>query len=126
MNLQFCKNFNFSYNSSLLVAIDPITTSECPFIYFVIEYNTKSAPNSRGLCKYGVRNVLSTNNNTPFSLATFAIASISFTFNVGFVGVSTHIIFVFFVMASLTFLGSLASTYLVVMPKRAATLLRRR
>lgn len=46
--------------SSSFVTAAPMITSEWPFIYFVKEYITISAPNSSGRWKYDVKNVLST------------------------------------------------------------------
>ena len=49
-----------SATSSWSVAAKPPTTSLCPPRYFVVECVTMSAPNLRGCCQTGVRNVLST------------------------------------------------------------------
>ncbi len=78
----------YVYNSSLFVAIQPITTSECPPIYLVTLCTTRSAPRTTGFCSAGVKKVLSTATRTPLALAIAEIARISATFRVGFVGVS--------------------------------------
>ena len=75
--MPFWMNFNFEYNSSLFVHTTPITTSECPLMYFVTEWTTKSAPSERGDWKYGEQNVLSTANKHPLACATFDVLEIS-------------------------------------------------
>ena len=70
-------------------------TSECPFIYLVKLYMTISAPKSIGRCKYDDKNVLSTRTKTPGYLCTMSeMVLTSAIFNRGFVGVSSHKIYV--------------------------------
>ena len=45
----------------------PAITSECPPIYFVAEYKTKSAPCFNGCCQIGPMYVLSTDSTIGFS-----------------------------------------------------------
>ena len=56
---------------------------------------TISAPNSKGFCKKGEANVLSTANNILFDFDIAAQETISIICMVGLVGVSTQINFVF-------------------------------
>lgn len=58
--LPFCKNLKRVCKFSEFVITAPIIISECPFMYFVNEYITISAPKSNGRCKYDDKNVLST------------------------------------------------------------------
>ena len=73
----------------------PPTTSEWPFIYLVIECNAISAPNSKGLRKYGEEKVPSTTSFDPFSLHILEIAAISLILQVGLAGVYKYTILVF-------------------------------
>ncbi len=70
--------------------IAPATTSLWPLMYFVVEWMTTSAPSSRGRCRSGVRNVLSTTTRAPTSCAAALIAARSVTRSSGFDGVSSH------------------------------------
>ena len=53
-------------------------------MYFVTECTTISTPKFNGFCKYGVRNVESTQEIALYCFASFAIAAISVIFNNGF------------------------------------------
>src|SRR5690606_40265690 len=53
-----------SRNSSELVITAPPTTSEWPPRYLVVECTTTSAPSSSGVCRYGVANVLRSEEHT--------------------------------------------------------------
>ena len=74
----------------------PMRISAWPPIYFVAEFDEKSAPNNKGLYKTGEQNVLSTQDIIRYSLAKEQIFLRSQIFNVGFVGVSNHIALVFY------------------------------
>ena len=69
-----------------------------------------------GCWSAGDANVLSTQRRQLFAFAIFAIASISETFRVGFVGVSIQINFVFGVIALKTFSAFVVSTKFTVIP----------
>ena len=63
-------------------------------MYFVKECITISAPKSKGRCKKGVANVLSTTNVSLFFFEIILNALISIILSIGFVGVSAQIILV--------------------------------
>ena len=73
----------------------PIIISECPPIYLVAEFVTKSAPNKIGLYNTGLQKVLSNTLIIWFYLAISQIALISTILSVGLDGVSTQINLVF-------------------------------
>lgn len=87
--------WSVSCNSESFRTIDPAKTSLWPFMNFVIDKTTTSAPNCNGCWKYGVSSVLSiTSIIGEFSRewAIFAIAAMSDTLEHGFDGVSIKII----------------------------------
>ena len=69
-----------------------------------------SAPSSRGFCKYGVRNVLSTIVRSPFSFAILTTPLISVISSRGLEGVSINIATVSGFTASFTLSRSVVST----------------
>ena len=66
-----------------------------PSIYFVVEWVTMSAPNSKGRQFIGVAKVLSTISGTPWAWAAFANLSMSSTLSAGLATVSPKTAFVF-------------------------------
>jgi hypothetical protein len=84
-----------SYNSFEFMIVQPPMISEWPPMYLVTECTTTSAPRSRGFVFTGDEKVLSTTRRTPVPFSSFAIAAMSKTFSVGFVGVSSQTSFVF-------------------------------
>ncbi|MCY1374280.1 hypothetical protein D9M69_616110 [compost metagenome] len=85
-------------------------------MYFVALCTIRSAPKSIGFWAIGEAKVLSTQNRILFSFAIFPIARRSEIFKVGFVGDSIQIKAVLSVIASATFLASVASTYFTLIP----------
>ena len=68
----------------------PLTTSLCPFRYFVVEWTTMSAPSGIGLWSAGERKVLSTTTSAPSPCAASATRAMSVIRSSGLLGVSSH------------------------------------
>ena len=94
-------------------------------MYLVREYTTISAPNSKGLWKYEVKNVLSTATIMSLlrSCTNFETASISTTLMRGLVGVSIHTSLVLLLIDSDKAFKSVGSTKVGSSPSRAPTCL---
>ena len=108
------------------VAIEPPTVELWPSMYLVVESSVRSAPNSNGRCKTGVRKVLSTASLTPAAWAILAMAAMSVSLSVGFAGVSMNTSFVLGWIACATDSGSDVSTNEASTLKFASTCWNRR
>ena len=100
--------------------------SLCPFKYLVTECSTTSAPSANGRWKNGVMNVLSTTSLAPRARARRAIAAMSTSCIIGFVGVSTNTMRVLSSNARSTAASSCAATNVKSSPKRLRTRSNRR
>ena len=76
--------------SAVFATTAPPTTSLWPLMYLVVEWITKSAPNSIGVCSAGDRKVLSTTVNAPTACAASITKRRSVMRSSGFDGVSIH------------------------------------
>mmetsp|Transcript_31841 Transcript_31841/g.73544 ORF Transcript_31841/g.73544 Transcript_31841/m.73544 type:complete len:201 (-) Transcript_31841:387-989(-) len=94
----------------------PPTPVPWPPTHLVSEEHTMSAPNSKGLQRYGVENVESTTSGRPFSWASLEISSRSAISSAGFDTVSQKKQRVLSSMAATNAAGSLTSTKRTVMP----------
>ena len=122
----FWRNWIFWYSAASEVSTAPPTTSEWPFRYLVVEWQTTSMPSASGRWKKGVAKVLSTTLTAPRARAMAAMAARSAILSMGLVGLSSHTMRVRGVMARSTFAGSEASTGVKVRPWRRKTLSKRR
>jgi hypothetical protein len=84
--MAFCRKERRSKSSGELKAAAPMTTSECPLMYFVTECTTMSAPWSSGFCTYGDMKVLSTTTMMPCWCAMDVTLRMSTRVRVGFDG----------------------------------------
>lgn len=119
--------FNLSWILSSLMANDPIVTSECPCMYFVIEYTTMSAPKSSGRWKYEDKVVLSTTIRTFGTLwrIKFDTFAMSMTFSLWLVGVSIQTSLRFSFIEFFSAIESLKSTKVTGMSMLTARFLNK-